>query len=431
MTEITVAETLSQVSFSAISEQIEADRAYLIIYPRNRGKRALMSLALGETDRKLYYYAMQDEDTTLFTMLANLIDDYQFPEDFGHQTHEAIHAKGSTPEDLAHSFAADLGALHNDRFALILDEIDRLKVDQDAANRFFTELAVQMPQNAQIVVDGRQLYRHPWHTLILQGYAESIGDSVAINGGMYDRNAPELGQIEFFSLSGNPRIVSDGRSIRSWDGSLPRNLCYYFIEQQMVTRQQIFDTFWPHLGVKEATNVFHVTKRKISEKVGYDITAYSNGFYVPSSTVKVMYDARTFETLVEEAINNPDETDPATWFKAIQLYRHPYLEGLDMPWIIEKRARLKEGYVAALIGIGRFHRALEEPERALGYFLRAVAEQPNREDVHRDVMQLYHDSGNTAAAVHQYKDLERILKQAYNLKPAKETRALHALITSA
>ena len=41
----------------------------------------------------------------------------------------------------------------------------------------------------------------------------------------------------------------------------------------MVTRDEIFETFWPGLPTKEATNVFHVTKRKISERLGYELTS--------------------------------------------------------------------------------------------------------------------------------------------------------------
>lgn len=421
-------EELTKTNQSTVKVALENETAYVVVYPRNRARRALMSLALSEADRRIYYYSLQDSDADLHEWLRNIVSDYQFPEDFGSNVLNALDERGVLPEDLAHAFAADLNQLHGDRYALVLDELDRLLPDEESANRFFTELAVNMPSQAQIIIDGRQLRRQPWHTLILQGYAVTIGDDGAINGGMFDREVSELGQVEFFSLSGNSRIVSDGRSIKSWDGSLPRNLCYYFIERKMVTRQEIFDTFWPHLGIKEATNVFHVTKRKISEKVGYDITQYSNGFYVPSASVKLMYDARKFESLIEEAVSNPDEVNPSVWLQAIQIYRHPYLQGLDMPWIAEKRRRLKDGYVRALIGLGRFHKQLTQPNRALGYFLRAIAEQPNREDVHRDVMQIYYDADQIDNVVNQYKELEKLLKRDYNLEPSKETRALYTAL---
>lgn len=429
MTEhIHLPQSLSHADYKAVQQVTQQDYAFIITYPRNRGRRALMAMVLEDLNRTPYYFPLRDQNTNLYKFLEDIVWDQGFPEDFGQQTKQALQERGITPQDLAEAFAHDLDQLQKDPFALILDEVDRLLEDEENFIAFIEYLAPRMPSQAQIIVDGRQLRRQPWHHLVIENVAAVVGAEDTIDRGIFDIDTPELGQIEFFSLSGNPRIVSDGRSIKSWDGTLPRNLCYFFIEKQMVTRQEIFDTFWPHLGVKEATNVFHVTKRKISEKVGYDITAYSNGFYVPSPNVKVMYDAREFENLVEEALTNPDTVNPAVWMRAVQLYRQPYLNGLDMPWANEKRARLKEGYVQALIGLARFHRGLQEYERALGYFRRAVAEKPNREDVHRDIMQLLGQKGDIDGVKQQFTLLKKVLKSDHGLKPAQETQRIYDLI---
>jgi two-component SAPR family response regulator len=143
-----------------------------------------------------------------------------------------------------------------------------------------------------------------------------------------------------------------------------------------------------------------------------------------------MYDAREFEQQIEGALTGPDDLAPAKWYRAVQLYRHPYLERLHMPWMVEKREKLRNSYAQALIGLGRMHRALGEPERALGYFFRAVAERPDREDVHRNIMNIYHEAGRTKDVVAQYKLLESILKRSLNITPSVETRALYELYTS-
>lgn len=406
------------------------DYSFVIMYPRHRHRRALMALALSDKKRHIYYYPLQAHHTTLAGWLTDFVEDAQFPKDFGQNTIAALGQRGVLPEELAEGLGADLKTLRKSKYTLIIDELDRLTEDLANIETFFKELSSYMPKQAQIMVDGRQLRRQPWHELKASGDALIIGDENAVGGGFFSPEDVQRGQVEFLALSGNPRIVSDGRTIRSWDGSLPRNLCYYFIERQMVTRQQIFDAFWPHLGIKEATNVFHVTKRKISEKVGYDITSYSNGFYVPSQDVDVMYDAREFERLIEETLENPDDTNPANWYRAVQIYRHPYLQGLDMDWVVEKRQKLKEGYVSALIGLGRYHWALDESNHALGYFQRSIAEQPNREDVHRNIMQLYHEAGDIDSIVTQYEMLESLMRREYDIPPSRETRELFTALTS-
>ncbi len=405
------------------------DYSFVVTFPRHRHRRALLALALEDMKRPIYYYPLQDEHTTLVKWLTDFIKDPQFPNDFGQGTAHALSQRGVLPEELAEGLGADLKTLRKSKYTLIIDDLDRLVDDMDNVEKFFRELSGFMPKYVQIVVDGRQLRRQPWHDLKVAGKALILGDSHAVGGGFFSNQETQRGQVEFYALSGNSRIISDGQTVKTWDGSLPRNLCYYFIERQMVTRQEIFNAFWPHLGIKEATNVFHVTKRKISEKIGYDITTYSNGFYVPSQDIDIMYDAREFERLIEETLENPDETNPANWFRAVQLYRHPYLQGLDMDWVIDKRQKLKEGYVHSLIGLGRFHWALNESSRALGYFQRAVAEQPNREDVHRNIMQIYHEAGDIDSVANQYQMLESLLQNAYNIGPSRETRALFAAFT--
>lgn len=399
----------------------------LVVYPRHRSHGAIMSLVLSETNGMVYFYGLGDNDTSLKVTLSNLVEEAQFPHDFGNETRNAL-SNSSDPRDWSMAFAKDLADLRSDAYILTLDELDRLKSDEDNVDAFFRTLAPNMPSQAQILVNGREMFRQPWNDLILEGYATALGDQNAVKSGIFNEPA-ERGQVEFQSISGQSGIRSDGRYIRSWDGTLPRNLCYYFIDHHMVTRDEIFEIFWPHLGIKEATNVFHVTKRKISEKVGYEITAYSNGFYVPSPRVNVLYDAREFEIQVEEAISGPEELAPAKWYRAVQLYRHPYLEGVDMDWVVEKREQLRNGFASALIGLGRLHRQLDEPTRALGYFLRAAAEKPDREDVHRNIMQLYGEMERTKDIVAQYKTLESVLKRKLGITPSQETRALYEMLT--
>ena len=101
------------------------------------------------------------------------------------------------------------------------------------------------------------------------------------------------------------------------DGALPRNLFFYFIDNPLVTRDDIFGTFWPTLSIKEATNVFHVTKRKISERItmkveesgNYELTQYSSGFYMPGDKVVRHYDAGDFQDAVEKAATTMDERE--------------------------------------------------------------------------------------------------------------------------
>lgn len=271
--------------------------------------------------------------------------------------------------------------------------------------------------------------RHPWIQLVEENIASIAGENTLVGNGSLFNTPSNIGNIEFYALSGETRVLSDGFQVHTWDGALPRNMCYYFIENERVTRQQIFETFWGHLGVKEATNVFHVTKRKISEKLGYDITTYSGGFYVPSNTVELYYDARELEQTYNEALRSPGLATANKWARIVELYRRPYLLEVDMPWADNKREQLSGYYIQALLELGRFYEGNQNYDNALNYFLRAVAEKPEREDVHRNVMNVYHELGNTGAIVNQYKILEKALKSSLNIRPSQATQSFYAEIT--
>jgi two-component SAPR family response regulator len=218
--------------------------------------------------------------------------------------------------------------------------------------------------------------------------------------------------------------------LTTWDGPLPKNLFYYFVDHPMVTRDEIFETFWPDLPVKEATNVFHVTKRKISERLGFELTSYASGFYHPSGQMSVHYDVRNFEEMIATGTSDDEDNPviPGEWYQAIKLYRTPFLHGFDMPWVERRRQQIKQAYVGALIGIGRMHKALGQSDDAIGYYLRAMREYPEREDVHRELMGLYAAQGLLDKAVEQYRMLTLILKRMLGIAPSKSTRAFYKVI---
>ncbi|HML21327.1 MAG TPA: bacterial transcriptional activator domain-containing protein [Aggregatilinea sp.] len=400
------------------------DKPLVILYPRHRGRNALVALLLQQYNQDIVYYTLSEDDTTLQTWLKHIIGDI-FPQGFDSQTLNAISSRAH-PDELAVAFAADLGSLRSERYVLLLDAFDRLG-STGPMDPFIRSLPDVMPGNVQIVISARLMDLQPWNDLINEGQAAVVGNEEALGGGIYGEEGGR-GQLEVFALSGG-HVYIDGQPVTSWDGSLPRHLFYYFVDHPMVTRDEIFSIFWPNMSVKEATNVFHVTKRKISERLGYELTNYSGGFYVHSPRLSVHYDVRTFEESVQDAIINEGSAS-ANWYQAVQLYRADYLPGVETSWAEARRAELKHKYAQALIGLGRYHRGLGELDQALGYLLRALREKPDWEDVHRDVMLIYYQQGRRDEAASQYQQLTRTLQQAFGIQPSRDTRNLYEVITA-
>ena len=82
-----------------------------------------------------------------------------------------------------------------------------------------------------------------------------------------------------------------------------------------------------------------------------------------------------------------------------------------------------------MIGLGRIKQANQEIDLALKYYGRALRETPEREDIHRQVMELHFQQGQADKAVAEFRQLERSLHDTLNISPSPETVRLYNLIT--
>ncbi len=423
---MTSLQTLTALNRSTVDDKLE-NRRLIILAPRLRNRNALLGWFLN-ADTDISFYALTPNDTTLLPFLHNLISALQDGDPkFGRDTTQALNDKQAKPIDLADALIADVGRAKPKPRYLILDNFDMLTMTSDE-DRFFERFISKIPHGLQVVINSRQLNYLPWWKFVQSGEAIVLGSENVLDGGILNPNNPESAHLEVYGFGGG-RVFVNGTQIDSWDGPLPRNLFYYFVDHPMVTRDEIFETFWPDLPTKEATNVFHVTKRKISERLGYELTGYSGGFYRPSGQMNIHYDVMRFEEAVHESRESRQPTTPDDWYRAIRLYRSEFLHNFDMPWINQRREQLRLVYAEALIGLGRLYKATNDSDQAISFYLRALREIPEREDLHRDVMSLYEMRGEREKAVEQYKILSATLKRTLNITPSKVTRTLYAMIT--
>jgi DNA-binding SARP family transcriptional activator len=420
------AETIVRGGPDAIRK--ETGGAHLVVlYPRNMYRNVYLSRFLKENDTGLYYYALQTSDRNLRKFLNNFIEDFEASYDgFGQNLRAALTSKSKAP-DLAAAMGEDLSTLSDKPFTLLLDQFDRLP-EKDETKRFMEALTERIPPQAQLIINAREQAYLPWFDLVSEKRASVMGAEYVPEEAPPPVVTPEVPVVEVFSLGRGYTLVN-GAPVTHWDGELPKNLFFFFMDHPLVTRDQIFDVFWPTLSVKEATNVFHVTKRKINERLGYDLTQYASGFYSHNEKVQIYYDVAAFSTSIEDAMMADEREEARHWQQAVDLYRAPFLHRLEMDWAIERRKDLRTQHAQALIGLGRIKQANQEIDLALKYYGRALRETPEREDIHRQVMELHYQRGETDKAVAQFRQLERSLRDTLNITPSPETVRLYNLIT--
>ncbi len=422
--------TLSLDTFRDASKS----RKLILLYPWTNYRNVFLSYYLKGVGREVLYYRTGAEQGTLSAWLQGMVDEFRHVNPkFGSNLEKVF--EQNDPRPLAKALAKDLGSHSKEPLVVYIDEFDRLPFD-DALTTFITDLMKELPANIQIAVSSRLLTHQPWIDFVHKGEAVVMGTERRKDDLLFRLEDHAKPQLETYAF-GRGHVLVNGQPVTNWDGALPRNLFFYFIDNPLVTRDQIFETFWPNLPVKEATNVFHVTKRKISERIGmkideagsFELTQYGSGFYTPSDKLVRHYDVHDFEAAVERALLTMDEREEILLLsRAIDLYRAPFLQGVEMRWMVARRDKLKSLYGQALISLARIAKRRGEKEKALGLFVRALRETPEREDVHREVMALYLSIGMVEDARKQYQILVKFLKEAQSIEPSRETRELYALI---
>ncbi len=426
-------QVVTRVSLETFKKQT-ANKKIVLLYPQSNYRNLFLSHFLSNAGNSLLYYRIPDGVNELPGFLAGMASEFDsLLGGFGDNLAEAL--QGDSINALGEALSNDLGTLKSKEIILYIDELDRIKLD-DGFNRFIRAVLNNLPDGIQVVFSSRRLTDRPWYDLIAEDQATVLGTEHLKDEGMFTLETGGKPQLEVFAFGRGHGYVNGGE-VGNWDGALPRQLFFYFVDNQLVTRDDIFDTFWPNLTVKEATNVFHVTKRKISERISvhipneenYELTIYASGFYMPSDKITRHYDVGDFQAAVEQAnTTTNEEEEEALLRRAVDLYKAPFLETMQLDWVIERRQHLQRLYAQVLIGLGRINRARGDLEEALGFFMRALKEAPEREEVHRNVMQIYIDLNMPQDARKQYDIIASYLREHYNAAPSEETQALHRSI---
>ena len=302
---------------------------------------------------------------------------------------------------------------------LILDECDR--IDRAVMNNVITGMASGFLKNdnTRVVLVSRDVpdYIFNQADLSQMNIFTPIDDQLLLCD--YVPQDDEMALLEVHAF-GQGHVYVNGEEINNWDGLLPRSLFFYLVDKGMTTRNDIFEVFWPTLTVKEATNVFHVTKRKISEVLGIDLTSYWSGFYRISPKIDLKYDVIRFSQMFQESeIADPGDAEDLLR-RAISLYGGHYLSSLDAEWVQSRRQALLQMYGDALTSLGNHCENSGDDESTLGLYLRSTLTNPHREDLVLKIMRLYAGRSLYDDAIACYERLVLDLKDHLGAKPAPD-----------
>ena len=401
----------------------------LLIHPSSRYRTLLIAALVNDPPCKVCFYSLGAEDTNLSQFLAGLAHDLADQEPmFGRHINE-IRQKTEDTEELAQALARDLAEIGDDPFIFILDDFDRADSAQDI-QAVIESLLTYLPDQCHLIINSRSMPRFPWAGLIARGQAAVLRDSRMMTTGFHPDRPTEAPSLEIHAL-GPGYVLVNGQPVKDWEGALPKLLFLFILDRPLTTRLEICQTFWPDLTMEQAVNVFHVTKRRLHKVLGLDALHHDGNFYQIDPEIAVQYDVTEFvEALVAGRSAASEDEAAAAWQHAIDTYRGAYLQGSDTPWIAKRRDDFRMGYLEALNELARIRARGGELEHALGLYIRAVSEHPNREDIHREIIRLYGQLGRRGEAAEHYQKLERALREQFGIAPSPETQAVYQEVIS-
>lgn len=387
----------------------------LLLHPNSRYRSILIAMLINDENVNSFYYALGSDDINLRAFIESLSHEMvnQHPT-FGRHINmlsPAIYDDLSgNMSVLIEKFSQELAELGDDPVMFILDEYDRSD-DADNIHNFIEQLADVLPPNCHLVLNSRTLPRLPWVAMVAKKRAALLLDEHLIEDDFYNNKRDAAYDLEVFALG--PGLVDfKGDRIQNWEGHLPRLLFFFTLDKPVVTRSEICSAFWPDLAIDQAVNVFHVTKRRLHKALGTDVLVHQDSHYRVNPELNVYFDVLDFvETLMKG--RNPDNPKPfEAWQHAAKLYRGPFLQGHNDPWIQERRSAFRVGYLEALTNMANAWIGKDRKELALKLYRQALDEDFKREDIHRDIMKLYTDLGRRSEAVAHYQELEKTFEDA-------------------
>jgi DNA-binding SARP family transcriptional activator len=394
---------LIEQSYQNFKDQSQGSRV-ILLHPRSRYRSILVAKLINASDLKVFYYALGPDDINLTSFLSGITHDLssQHPT-FGRHINILPPGDAENFDVLLETFTRDLAEMSDEPFLLVLDEYDRSD-SADDVQKFTEQLINTLPSHCQLVINSRTLPRLPWVSLIAQKRAVLLQDETLIRKDFYDIATEGDNVLQVFAL-GPGYMLMNGQTIDNWEGHLPRLLFFFALDRPSITRSEICQAFWPELVTDQAVNVFHVTKRRLHKALEMDVLIHDDGYYRVNPDLAIKYDVMDFVStlMAGRDENNPNRLE--AWGKAIELYRGPFLQGHNDSWIMQRRKDFLSGYLEALTEMAHVRLAEDRPEHALALLQKALGEDNSRENIHREVMQLFAQLGRRSEAAAHYQKL--------------------------
>ncbi len=238
-------------------------------------------------------------------------------------------------------------------------------------------------------------------------------------------------------LLGPPHLEIDGRPQAISLRKAMALLVYLAVTRRAYSRDELATLFWPECDQATGRADLRRTMYKLKGIIGEGFLQAGGDQIALSGGQQIWLDVQAFEEKVRACPLNVQTTArfvdcDVLLTEAVEFYTGDFMAGFTLPdcpafdeWQFFQQESLRQDLIRVLDAITASAAQDGRWQQALYAARRRVALDGLNESAQRQLMELYFQSGQKAAALRQYGECVRVLQAELGATPQSETRALH------
>lgn len=208
------------------------------------------------------------------------------------------------------------------------------------------------------------------------------------------------------------------------------------------SREELVEELWDNVDTPHVTQgAFNTTLWRLRKNIeskhyntGELIERDGRGFICFRRDANVYLDIEEFKKKSQQGLDLPTEKlkaqDVEALNSAVVLYQADILSDFNAHWALREREKLRRIYFSVLTKLTFYSRMAGDFEASIRFANLILDSEPLREDVHREIMELYELSGQRALALRQFETCRSLLRQELAISPMPQTMQIYQSIAN-
>lgn len=211
-------------------------------------------------------------------------------------------------------------------------------------------------------------------------------------------------------------------------GALLAYLAYYL--RRSHPREELVEILWPEDEIDAARHKLSVALSSLRQQLEPSGIPSNSVLIADRASIHlnpdaVVTDVTEFERCLRDAtLTSETEQQLVHLQRAVEHYIGPLLPGFYEDWVLSEQRRQEALYLSGLRQLLEVRKERREFPEAIQCARRALAVDPLREDLHRELMRLHVCDGQPALALRQYADLLQLFRAELSIDASADSRAL-------